>query len=137
MKNTLPDLPNKHDQLEAKFGLKLKEWFTKNPRPTCTIETKDTRGKPSLPFSEVKEAQIRFGQRVKSDQGIFVRLYPFIEGTPDYAWFWRSPAYIVIKYPKQFSLIDVDTFLMENNRSKVRSLSASRAEDISILTVKL
>ena len=133
----LPELPKKNKDLEAKFGMKLREWIMKNPRVPCTFETKDTRGKDYLNFSEVKDVQINFGMAIKSKKGVLIRLFPFVEGTPDYGYFSNSPAYIVIKYPKQFSLVDVETFQIESKRSKRRSLTSARARDISVITVQL
>ncbi len=132
----LPPLPKQNKTLEASFGLAFRKWFDKNPRGiSCTYELKDTRGKNSLPFSEVKEAQINFGMKVKSAKGVLIRLEPTTEGIADYGSWANAPAYVVIKYPKQFVFIDIETFQLENKRSKVRSLSASRAKEISILCV--
>jgi len=133
----LPNLPKVNKKHEAKFSIAFRKWLEENPRHSCTFEMKDTRGKGSLPFSEVKGKQINWARAVKSDDGVLMRIEPIIEGMPDYAYYRNAPAYIVIKYPKMFCLIDVDTFVLERDRSKKASLSASRADDISTLTVKL
>jgi hypothetical protein len=137
MEITLPTLPKKNKQLEAKFGIAFRKWLEGHPHMACTFEMKDTRGASSLPFSEVKDAQIRWGHAVSSDKGVLMRIEPIVEGMPDYAYFRNSPAYIVVKYPKMFCLISVGTFELESKRSKRRSLTAARARDISILTVDL
>lgn len=137
MKMELPNLPRRNDQREAKFGLAFRRWIEKNPRVSSTFELKDTRGAKSLPFREVKEAQVRFGMSVKGDKGVLVRLMPLVEGTPDYGYFRNAPALIVIKYPSCFCIIDVETFHLEAKRSKKRSLSVSRARDIAITSIDI
>lgn len=132
----LPNLPRRNNQREAKFGVAFRKWLEKNPRMSSTFEMKDSRGRSSLPFSEVKEAQRKFGMAVKTrEEGVLVRLVPLVEGTPDYGYFRKAPALVVIKYPKCFCLIDIETFILESKRSKVRSLTVSRAKDIALLTV--
>jgi hypothetical protein len=47
----------------------------------------------------------------------------------------EQPAYVVIRYPKGFVLISIDTFVLESQRSKRRSLTWQRAQDIAFKVV--
>lgn len=132
----LPNLPRRNKREEAKFGLIFRRWWEKNPR-RGTFELKDTRGKNYLSFSEVKDAQIRYGRLVSSKKGVLIRLEPTIEGIPDYGGYREDPAYIVIRYPKFFCLISIETFLLEKSRFSVGPLTAARARDIAVLVVEL
>lgn len=131
----LPDLPKQNKKLEAKFGLRLKKWLEKNPRSSCSIENKQTTG-TSIPFSCVEEKQINYALAIASDKGTLIRVEGR-GGEPDYIWARSMPAYIVIKYPKEFSMIPIGTFLFEKKRSTRKSLTMQRAREISTITVKL
>lgn len=120
---------------ESKFGLTFRSWW-RSTRMRGVFELKDTRGKGALPFSEVAEAQIDSGMANKSKKGNLVRIQSGTAGTGDYAAFVGYPTYIVVKYPKCFEVIEVETFDMERKRSKMKSLTAGRAREISIVTVK-
>lgn len=131
----LPQLPKKIKQDEAKFGLKFRKWLDEHPMMSCTFEMKDTRGSTSLPFSEVGQEQRMHGLRTGSDKGNLIRIQTGTPGAPDYAYYRKAPAFIVIRYPKSFQIISVETFMHEEKRSKRRSLLESRAKEISILSV--
>lgn len=49
----------------------------------------------------------------------------------------NAGAWIVVKYPGQFSVISKDAFISERNRSKEKSLTKERAEAIAWRTVPL
>jgi hypothetical protein len=122
---------------EKDFSIVFRHWIKANPRFTCSIEMKDTRGKDSLPFSEVKQAQIDWALAISSNKGVLMRTQAVSEGMPDYVYLRNEPAYIIIKYPKQFSIITIGNFLHEKEKSKRKSLTKERAEAISVKTVKL
>ena len=124
-------------QRESKFSILFRHWIKANKMLTCTFEMKDSRGKDSIPFSEVKQAQIDWGLAVNSDKGVLIRIQAIAEGMPDYAYFRNEPAYFICKYPKSFSIISVGTFLLEKERSKRKSLTELRASEISIKTIKI
>lgn len=132
--NILPELPRVLNKREANFSLKFREWIEKNPRFSCTLEIKQTTT-DSIPFSDVGESQLAYGLRIKSDEGVLIRVIG-TNGEPDYIWCRNMPAFIVIKYPKGFVLIDVETFILEKNRSKRKSLTWDRAKDICTIDVK-
>lgn len=125
-------------QSEADFGITLRHYLRANPLPiSASIELKDTRGKDSFPYAELKEEQINNALASKSDKGNLIRISVGTVGAPDYAYYRNSPAYIVIKYPSCFTFIDIETFLLERNRSKRKSLTVDRAVEIAVRSVTL
>lgn len=122
---------------ESKFAILFRHWLRKNPMLTAAIETKDTRGKSSLPFSEVSQAQIDYGMAIKSDKGVLLRVQAVSEGMPDYIYMRNEPSFIIIRYPAFFCAIDVETFVLERDKSKRRSLTGARAKEISILSINI
>jgi len=120
---------------EAKFSILFRHWLKKNPMEDCSFEMKDTRGKDYLAFSEVKEAQINWGRAIKSNKGTLIRITAISEGMPDYCYFNKANAYIVIKYPSCWVMIDIDEFQKENASSARRSLLVSRAREIATIVV--
>lgn len=133
----LPPLPKQNKKVEADFGVYLKNWLKKNPLPdSATVELKQTKTN-SFAFSEVKPRQIAYATKAKSDEGVLIRIQG-TDGQPDYAFFRNAPvSYIIIRYPKQFSLIDVDAFIHERDTCDRKSLTSMRAEMISIMTYKI
>lgn len=123
---------------EANFSLVLRHYLKANPLPLSShIEVKDTRGKDSFPFSEVKEEQVNNALASNSPKGNLIRVSVGTIGAPDYCYYRDAPAYIVIKYPKVFVFITIGTFLLEKERSKRKSLTVDRALEISVKSVKL
>lgn len=104
---------------------------------TAAIETKDTRGKNSFDFSEVSQEQLDWGMAIKSKKGVLLRIQAVARGMPDYIYMREEPSYIVIKYPAFFCLIDVETFMIERDRSKKHSLTGSRAQEIAVKVIHL
>ena len=121
---------------ESKSAILLRHYLKAHPYHTCAIETKDTRGKDSLLFSEVKQAQIDYGMAIKSDNGVLIRTQAISEGLPDYLYLKNEPSLVVIKYPKMFAMIDIETFILEKKKSKRKSLTSKRAGEIAIKTIK-
>ena len=125
----MPNLPKQNKHKEADFGLKFREWFSKNTDKfiSCTFELKQT-ATDSFPFDHVEEAQIDNAKRTRySDKGNLVRIERGTKGASDYSFHKKSPAYIFIQYPKGFVGIDIGTFLLEKERSKRKSLKWERA----------
>ncbi len=132
---TLPELPKQHKKKEADFGVRLRKWLRENPTFSCAYEVKYTPTN-SLPFNALEDHQRTYLKAIKSPKGELIRVQG-VNGEPDYIWLRNFPACVVIKYPHSFHLIDVDTFVMEDTRSKRRSLTSERAEAISIISVAL
>lgn len=132
----MPPLPKQNKKKEADFGIKLRDFYKKNPDFTCAIETKQTQT-DSIPFSEVKEAQLAFALAIRSDKGILMRIVPVVEGMPDYIYMRNEASWICIKYPKGFVFISPDRFILERDSSKRKSLLWSRACEIGSKIIKL
>ncbi len=130
---TLPELPRQNKSKEADFGVTFRHWIEKNPRHSCAFELKQTT-EDSIPFSCVDEKQLVYGMAIKSDKGILIRVQG-MNGEPDYVWCRSMPYCVVIKYPSMFCLIDVETFILEKERSKRKSLTSSRASEIAISVI--
>lgn len=123
---------------EADFSIVLRHYLKAHPLPhSSSIEVKDTRGKDSFPYTELKEEQINNALASKSDKGNLIRISVGTVGAPDYAYYRNAPAYIVIRYPKCFVLIDIEAFVMERDRSTRKSLTEDRAKDIAIRAVNI
>lgn len=133
----LPNLPKQNKKIEADFGVYLKNWLKKNPLPdSCTIELKQTKTN-SFPFIKIQPKQVAYAVKAKSDDGVLIRIQG-TDGQPDYAYFRNAPvSYFIIRYPKQFSLIDVDAFVFERDNCDRKSLTDVRAEQIGITTYKI
>lgn len=128
----LPDLPRILKKREADFGILLRHWLKANPTFSTAYELKQTSG-TSIPFSCLEEHQAIYLQAIKSNQGTLIRVQG-VSGEPDYIYLRNCPASVVIKFPREFSIIDIDTFLMEKKRSKRKSLTVARAREISTIT---
>lgn len=123
---------------EADFSLVLRHYLKANPLPiSCPIEVKDTRGKNYFSYAELKEEQINNALASKSSKGNLIRIASGTVGGPDYAWYINSPAPIFIHYPKWMIVIDTETFIIERDRSRRKSLTLERAKEISIKSIKL
>lgn len=123
---------------EADFSIRLRHYLKAHPLPiSCPLEIKDTRGKPSFNYAELKEEQINNALASKSDRGNLIRISMGTVGAPDYVYYRNSPAYIIIKYPLGFVFIDIETLVLEIGSTKRKSLIWDRAQEISIRTIKL
>lgn len=94
----------------------------------------------SIPFSAVQEHQIDALLASKSHTGFLYKIADDSRGTKpfDMVYFRNSNAYIVIKFPDCFTIIDVGDFLKERDYlSKRKSLTSDRAKAISFKTVSL
>ena len=131
-------LPNKKKKEEADFGQVLRDHIYKLKEPIFTtttwLELKDTDGADSFYFREVSDIQIAEGLKTKRT-GSLVRVTVGTTGTQDYIWRYKDPAYIVIRYPKSWCFIDIDTFVLEKERSKKKSMTEERAKEISIKVI--
>ncbi len=132
--NKLPILPKKIKTVEAEFGTKVfKKWVENNAHAlySCTFELKQTHT-DSIPFNCVEEPQVDASMCVKwSNKGYLIRNQAGTPGAPDYSFYRNAPAYIVIKYPKFFVLIDIEMFIEEKKKSKRKSLTSDRAKEIA------
>ena len=122
---------------ESKSSIIFRHFLRANPQETCSYEMKDTRGKGYLSFSEVKDEQLNYGLAIQGDKGVLIRVEAVATGSPDYVYFRNSKSYIVIKYPKIITIIDINSFIKEKQTSPRKSLTSARAERISSKVIKL
>jgi len=127
----LPDLPKQNKHKEADFGLKFRKWIDENPMASSSFELKDTRGKDYFNFEELGDDQINHALRNKGKKGNLMRITVGTVGAPDYVYLRNAYAFVVIKYPRFFCLIEIETFLLEKKRSKRKSLTSVRAKEIA------
>lgn len=120
---------------EANFGLLLRHWLKANPRLSSAFELKQTTGS-SISFDCFEPGQTDYLLAIKSDKGALIRVQGG-SGEPDYVYLRNAPANVVIRFPREFHLIDIDTFLLEKKRSKRKSLTNERAREISIVSIKM
>lgn len=131
----LPNLPKQNKKQEADSSLIFRKWWEKNGM-NAPYEMKDSRGKDRILFSEISDDQIRIGLMANSDKGVLIRVERGTVGSPDYIGFKNSPYWIVIKYPKSFEVIGIQTFMLERQK-KAKSLTYERAKSISTTSIKL
>ena len=136
----LPEIPKYKKQEESNFGVLIAQQYTKGkvfPYPH-QLELKDTYGKESMLFKEVSDLQIIKCLKIKHE-GVLIRNTIVSSngtaGIPDYSWTDRQAVYIVIRYPKSWCFIDIDTFVLEKERSKKKSMTEERAQAISIKVI--
>lgn len=128
---------------EAKFQSVFSHWvkaefLTDENFGGFAFELKHTRGKNSLPFSAVEDHQLH-ALLAASGKGFFYKISDESQGYKPFDCFAlrACEAYIVIKYPSFFVLITVESFIMEKETSKRRSLTEARAKELAIYEVKL
>lgn len=120
---------------EASFGLVFRSWFRANKKKfdSSVFELKDTRGSATFNVKEWKEEQRDHALACKSDEGNLMRFSSGTTGMPDYGFYRNAYAYVVIKYPDNFYIIDSDDLA----RWKLKSLKESEAEVLALYKVCL
>lgn len=118
---------------EAKFNTKFNHWLKNVYKNSGVFELK--QADISLPFSSVQDHQIEALQNVRHSTFVYKIPDAGFQNPFDCFTFTKMPAYVVIKYPKFFCLISIDTFLLERSRSKRKSLTAIRAKDIAQIVI--
>lgn len=110
---------------EANFGLLFRSWFRANKKKfeSSVFELKDTRGSTTFNVKEWKEEQRDHALACKSDEGNLMRFSSGTTGMPDYGFYRNAYAYVVIKYPKAFYVIDADD-LMEHPHKTLKETDA-------------
>ena len=119
---------------EAKFNTTFNHWLKLVYKKTGAFELKQTKT-DSLPFSDVKPHQIEALQAVRHQTFVYKIPDLGLQNPFDCYCMTEQPAYVVIRYPKGFVLIPIDTFVLESQRSKRRSLTWQRAQDIAFKVV--
>lgn len=120
---------------EANFNTYFNHWLKEVYKKTGAFELKQCSG--SLPFSAVAPHQLEALLQVHN--GTLVYKIPDVgyQNPFDCLCMAGERAFIVIKYPSCFVLIDPETWQLESKRSKRRSLTEARAKQLSNLTIEL
>jgi hypothetical protein len=119
--------------LESKCALQFRHWLRANPSYSCAYEIKQSSGS-SIPFSALADHQAEYLTAVTSDKGVLIRVRGEA-GEPDYIYLRKFPACVVAFIGREFHIISIGTWLLERSRSKRKSLTISRAKEISTVTV--
>ena len=119
---------------EAKFNTTFNHWLKNVYKKTGAFELKQTKS-DSLPFSDVKPHQIEALQAVRHNTFVYKIPDLGLQNPFDCFCLTEQPAYVVVKYPKFFCLISVDSFVLESQKSKRKSLTSARAKDIAFKVV--
>lgn len=130
----LPKLPKQNKKEEADFGLAFRAWWEIHKLPG-EFELKDTRGKPSFLFSELSHEQEVIANLATSKRGVLVRRASGTIGGADYSGLVESPYWVAIRFPKFWCIISYKTLILERDRSKRKSLTAERAQEIAIIVI--
>lgn len=124
---------------EANFTNLFRHWLMANPMWSAGFELKQTRT-DSIPFSDVKEHQIDALTAVgEGEKGLLYKAPDDSRGVKPFDLFYlrNADAYVVIKFPDFFCLIDYDVFKKEEKKSKRKSLTTDRAKQIAYQVVQL
>lgn len=123
---------------EANFTILFRHWLKANPMRSSAFELKQTRT-DSLAFNKIQEHQLIALQAAKGEHGLLHKISDESSGFKpcDLVYLRASGAYVVIKYPRSFSIIDVDGFIIERDISFRKSLTEERAKQIASLVVEL
>jgi hypothetical protein len=115
---------------EAAFQTFFNKWLRENYKGSGVFELKQTQT-DSISFSAVKEHQIA-GLLAAKHGTLIHKLSDETRGFKPFDSFIlrNTPAYVVIKYPKGFVMIDIDAFIFEKNNSIRKSLTYSRALEL-------
>lgn len=124
---------------EAKFTTLFRHWVRANKRNlfSSAFELKQTTGK-SIPFSDVQEHQLDALLAAKHD-GLLYKAPDDSRGIKPFDMFflYNARAFVVIRYPDFFCLIDVEVFIEERQISERKSLTAQRAREIAHEVIEL
>lgn len=115
---------------EAKFTVLFRHWLKAHWSETAVFELKQTTGL-SIRFDAVEEHQIEALLAAKHSELIY-KAPDDSRGVKPFDLFMvvEVPAYIVIRYPTAFVIIDVDDFVEEKENNARQSLFLSRALEV-------
>lgn len=122
---------------ESKFTSLFRHWLKSSPMYSAAFELKQTRTN-SISFAAVKEHQLHALKAAKGE-GILYKGPDDTAGFKPFDLFYlrHANAWVVIKYPKAFFIIDVEMFMHEKALSSRKSLTDQRAREICMTAVDL
>lgn len=121
---------------EAKFQTVFNKWVLANFKRTSVFELKQTMNE-RLPFSRLEAHQATALWNAKHHMLTYKLVDCGYQNPFDSICLKEVPAYVVIRYPQFFCLIDIDSFIKESNESDEKSLKSDRAKEIAEVCVKL
>lgn len=125
---------------EANFQTLFRHWMKANKRKfrSAAFELKQTT-KDSLPFSCVVEHQEIAMSAAESEEGILYKAPDDSMGMKPFDFFWlvNADAWLVLRYPKFFCVVEKKIFFIEKKRSVRKSLTSDRAKWIAHSVVEL
>ena len=114
---------------EAAFNTYFLKWVKANFQKTAAFELKQTKT-DSIPFSALKLHQEKALFYAKHEHLTWKIPDCGFQNVFDCFSLYRVPAYVVIKYPEKFYLIDIDSWTAERDISMRKSLTEDRAKEI-------
>lgn len=122
---------------EARFTVLFRHWLMANPMWPAAFELKQSTT-DSISFSDVQEHQLNaLLAAAGGEKGLLYKAPDDSRGVKpcDLLYLRNADAYVVIKYPPGFVLIDVDKFVEEKKKSLRKSLTWDRAQKIAYQTI--
>lgn len=122
---------------EANFGKRFRAWVkAQTDLPSSAFELKQTT-KNYISFSALQEHQ-EYALLAACGPGLLYKAPDDSCGVKPFDFFYikRASAFVVIKYPKGFEVIEIQNFITERERSgKRKSLTYERAQAISTYSI--
>lgn len=135
----LPNLPKQKKKREAEFGLKFRLWLLEHRDlfpSSAVFELKQTQT-DRIPFKSVEIHQLVSLRMSSNNDGVMYKIPDDSRSVKPYDYFYikNAYAYVVIKFPKHFSIISIDSFIGEQNNCGKTSLTSDRARQIAWMNV--
>lgn len=122
---------------EANFTLRFRSWIRANPMNSAAFELKQTQTN-SFAYSDLKEHQVNALLAAKHKRILYKVTDDSLQAKPfDFFYLSSANAYVVIKYPLGFVMIDIDVFLNLKKIDTRKSLLWETAEKHATVRVKL
>lgn len=125
---------------EANFTNLFRHWLMANPMWSAGFELKQTKS-DSIRFDAVQRHQLdALTAAGEGEKGLLYKAPDDSRGAKPFDLFYlrNADAYVVIRYPGFFCLIDYDVFKKEEKRTKTRkSLTSERAKKIAYQVIEL
>ena len=117
---------------EADFGKQFRAWVrAQKDLPSAAFELKQTTI-DYISFSALQDHQ-EAALLAATSSGLLYKAPDDSRGVKPFDFFYlkRTPAFVVIKYPKGFEGITIENFIAEREKSNRKSLTHDRAKLIS------
>ena len=123
---------------EARFTVYFRHWLKAHPALSAVFELKQTRT-DSIAFNAVEPHQLNALLAAKGDQGVIYKIPDDSRGVKpfDISYHRLSDAYVVVKFPSCFVIIDATAWNFEQNHTTRKSLTLTRAKEIAEICVEI